>query len=129
MTQSIVILVPIAAVPAANLALAAYFGDPIDAENLTIRCSATGQEPATHKALHVGQEPAGATMLKDWPTGALPTSVGVWADYGLDEASALAAGGAMLVNCLSCDTSSGWGSVPTQNLNSVLSAAGLQRIV
>lgn len=126
--QSVVIIVTDEYRDVVNQALAAFFGDDPGSQNLTIRLSSDGQEPVTYWGLHIWQSPDGATALKDWPSGTLPTPVADWSGYGLDAVSALAAGSHMVVSVMSATTDN-FQTMPQTNFTSCCGALGLQRIV
>lgn len=125
--QSVVIVAPDTDRDAGNNALAAYYGDDLGSQNLSVPLSASGQLPATHWGSHIWLPPANATAIKDWPSGILPTPANPWIDYDLSSATALAAGQAFIVSVMSA-TDQNFQTLPMTNFLAVLSALGLQRI-
>lgn len=126
--QSVVIVAPAADRDNGNNALAAYFGDDYGSQNLSIALSASGQLPATHWLCHIWLAPASATAIKDWPSGTLPTPVADWSGYNLDAASALTAGQTFIVGVMSA-TDQNFQTLPQTNVDAVMTALGVQRIV
>jgi len=125
--QSVVIVVTDANRTAANEALAAYYGDDPGSQNISVPLSASGQLPATHWGSHIWLDPARATAIKDWPSGTLPTPTQPWGNYGLDDASALAAGETFIVSIMAA-TDANLQTLPMTNFLATLAALGVQRI-
>jgi hypothetical protein len=125
--NSVVYICLAANITACNSAMAAFYGDSPSAQNFSVALCADNVNPVeaipTAWGGAIWREGADATTLKDWPNGVLPTPEQPWANYGLDDASALAAGEAMNVQ-----VATGPDASPVTNFNSLLVQMGLQKV-
>jgi hypothetical protein len=123
--RSCILLVPDATKDTANKVIARMFGDPPEAQNISVPLSATGSAPATHWCNHIWRSEAAAADLLALPTnsGTLPEIADglTWEDYGTTEAEARTAAATLGVYVAT-------GGVPTEHLDGVLSGRGLQRV-